>query len=34
MPREIIKANIKISAKETLGLYEQKHHKPRFDGEC
>jgi hypothetical protein len=26
--------NIKISAKETLGLYTQKQHKPWFDEEC
>jgi hypothetical protein len=25
---------IKISAKESLGLYERKHHKPWFDDEC
>jgi hypothetical protein len=31
---ENIKEEIKISAKETLGLYEQKQHKPWFDEEC
>jgi hypothetical protein len=31
---ENIKENIKISAKETLGLYGQKQHKPGFDEEC
>jgi hypothetical protein len=31
---ENIKENIKISAKETLGLYELKQHKPWFDEEC
>jgi hypothetical protein len=29
-----VKENIKISAKETLGLYEPKRHKPWFDEEC
>jgi hypothetical protein len=29
-----IKENIKISAKESLGLYERKQHKPWFDEEC
>jgi hypothetical protein len=31
---ENIRKNIKISAKETLGLYTQKQHKPWFDEEC
>jgi hypothetical protein len=31
---ENIIENIKISAKETLGLYRQKQHKPWFDEEC
>jgi hypothetical protein len=31
---ENIKENIKISAKESLGLYERKQHKPWFDKEC
>jgi len=31
---ESIKENIKISAKESLGLYELKQYKPRFDDEC
>jgi hypothetical protein len=31
---ENIRENIKISAKETLGLYRQKQHKPWFDEEC
>jgi len=31
---ENIKENIKISAKEILGLYELKQHKPWFDEEC
>ena len=31
---ENIKGNIKISAKESLGLYELKQNKPRFDDEC
>jgi DNA repair ATPase RecN len=31
---ENIRENIKISAKETLGLYTQKQHKPWFDEEC
>jgi hypothetical protein len=31
---ENIRENIEVSAKETLGLYEQKQHKPRFDEEC
>jgi len=29
-----IKENIKTSAKESLGLYKQKHHKSWFDEEC
>jgi len=29
-----IKENIKTSAKESLGLYELKQHKPWFDEEC
>jgi len=28
---ESVKDNIKTSAKESLGLYELKHHKPWFD---
>ena len=31
---ENIKENIKIAAKETLGLYELKQHTPWFDEEC
>ena len=31
---ENIKANIKTSAKESLGVYELKKHEPRFDEEC
>jgi hypothetical protein len=31
---ENIKGNIKISAKESPGLYELKQHKPWFDEEC
>jgi len=31
---EKIKENIKTSAKESLGLYELKQHKPWFDEEC
>jgi hypothetical protein len=31
---ENIKENIKTSAKESLGLYELKNHKPWFDEEC
>jgi hypothetical protein len=31
---ENIKERIKISAKECLGLYERKQHKPWFDEEC
>jgi hypothetical protein len=31
---ENIKENIKTSAKENLGLYELKQHKPLFDDEC
>jgi len=31
---ENIKENIRISAKESLGLYELKQHKPWCDGEC
>ena len=31
---ENIKGNIKISTKETLGLYELKQHKPWFDEKC
>jgi hypothetical protein len=34
MAWENIKENIKISAKETLGLCGQKQHKPWFDEEC
>jgi len=29
-----IKGNIKTSAKQILGLYEMKQHKPWFDEEC
>jgi len=29
-----IKGNIKTSAKQSLGLYEMKQHKPWFDVEC
>jgi hypothetical protein len=29
-----IKENIKISGKESLGLYESKQYKPWFDEEC
>jgi hypothetical protein len=32
--RENIKENIKTSAKESLGLYELKQHKPWLDEEC
>jgi hypothetical protein len=32
--RETIRKNIKISAKEGLGYYELKKHKPWFDKEC
>ena len=31
---EKFKENIKISAEESLGLYELKQHRPWFDGEC
>jgi hypothetical protein len=31
---ENIRKNIKISAKEALGLHRQKQHKPWFDEEC
>jgi hypothetical protein len=31
---EIIEDDIKTSAKESLGLYELKQHKPWFDEEC
>ena len=31
---ENIKANIKTSAKESLGLHKLKQHKPLFDKEC
>ena len=31
---ENIKENIRTSAKESLGLYELKQHKPWFDEEC
>jgi hypothetical protein len=31
---ENIKESIKISAKDSLGLYERKQHKPWFDKEC
>ena len=31
---ENIKENIKTSAKESLGLYKLKQHKPWFDDEC
>jgi len=31
---ENIKENIKTSTKESLVLYELKHHKPRLDEEC
>jgi hypothetical protein len=31
---ENIKENIKTSAKESLGMYKLKHHKPWFDEEC
>ena len=31
---ENIKENIKISANESLGMYQQKQHKPWFDKEC
>jgi len=31
---ESIKENIKTLAKESLGLYELKQHKPWFDEEC
>jgi len=31
---ENIQENVKTSAKETLGLYEMKQHKPWFDEEC
>ena len=32
--KEDTKENIKTSAKESLGLYELKQHKPWFDEEC
>jgi hypothetical protein len=32
--REMIRKNIKISAKESLGYCELKKHKPRFDEAC
>jgi hypothetical protein len=31
---EIIRENIKISAKESLSYYKPKHHKPWFDKGC
>jgi hypothetical protein len=31
---ENIEENIKISAKDSLGLHEWKQHKPWFDAEC
>ena len=31
---EHIKKNIKLSAEESLGMYEWKQHKPRFDAVC
>jgi hypothetical protein len=31
---ETVRENIKISAKESLGYYELKKHKPWFDEEC
>jgi hypothetical protein len=31
---ETIRQNMKISAKESLGYYEMKKHKPWFDEEC
>jgi hypothetical protein len=31
---ESVKDNIKTSAKESLGLYELKHHRPCFDEKC
>jgi hypothetical protein len=31
---EMIRKNIKISAKDSLGYYELKEHKPWFDEEC
>jgi hypothetical protein len=31
---ETIRENIKISAKESLGYYELKKHKPSFDEGC
>jgi len=31
---ESIKENIKASATESLGYYELKHHKPKFDEQC
>ena len=34
MARENIKENIKISAKESLGLHKLKQHTPWFDEEC
>jgi len=32
--RENTKENFKTSAKESLGMYEMKQHKPWFDEEC
>jgi len=34
MPWQNIKENITTSAKDSLGLYEWKQHKPWFDEEC
>jgi hypothetical protein len=34
MAWENIKESVKISATDSLGLYERKQHKPWFDGEC
>jgi hypothetical protein len=31
---ETVRENIKISGKESLGYYELKEHKPRFDEGC
>jgi hypothetical protein len=33
MARENIKENIKTRTKESIGVYEVKQHKPRFDEE-
>jgi len=33
-PWENIKGKIKTSTKDSLGLHELKHHKPRFEDEC